>query len=61
MYFIEYVLCHRLEGGEVDPNDLAWDRYPRAFASEAQADNEAGWLSDWDDQYVYRVVEVPEC
>lgn len=58
MFFIEYALSHSLVG--VDPNDVAWRRYPRPFAEEKQADNEAWWLSEWDDQYAYRVVEETE-
>lgn len=59
MFYIEFLLRHRLDGG-VDREDVDWDRYPRPFTVEKAADTEAWWLSEWDDQYIYRVVEVSE-
>lgn len=59
MHVIEFIQMHKLVG--VDENDAPWERYPHhPFASFNEADNEALWLSQDDNQYVYRVIEIVE-
>jgi hypothetical protein len=59
MHVIEFIKPHLLVG--VDQDDAPWERYHHSpFRSYEQADIEALWLSQDDNQYVYRVIELVE-